>query len=52
VVVQAWDKSLLWVRSAFSIVEDCALALFFSIEAQPFQLPVFMRLLADIILLT
>jgi hypothetical protein len=44
------NKSLLCLRLAFSIVGDCALALFLCIEAQPFQPLVSVVLFADIIL--
>jgi hypothetical protein len=44
------NKSLLCLGSAFSIVGNCALALFFLVEVQPVQLPVFVALLAEIIL--
>jgi hypothetical protein len=43
-------KSLLCRSSAFSIVGACALALFFLVETQPFQLSVSVALLADITL--
>jgi hypothetical protein len=45
----ASDKSLLWVRSAFSIVGGAAVALFFPVESQPFTLLASAWLLADII---
>ena len=44
------NKSLLCLRLAFSIVGDCALALFLCVETQPFQPLVPVALLADIIL--